>query len=82
MEISLEDFNALSAERSRRDVQIARLEMELQMNKRRHDEEMSALQGERDALWAENGELRRQIDSLQTAYEHVRVENHWMKQSA
>ena len=80
MEISLEDFNALSAERSRRDVQIAKLEMELQSNQRRHDEEVSALRSERNALWAENAALRQKADALQTAYENVRFENHWMKQ--
>ncbi len=80
MEISLEDFNALSAERSRRDVQIAKLEMELQSNQRRHDEEVSALRSERNALWAENAALRQRADALQTAYENVRFENHWMKQ--
>jgi len=80
MNISLEDFNALSAEQSRRDVKIATLEMELQAQAVKHEDEISELLRERDALWAENMRLREQNDMLRTDFENVRFENHWMKQ--
>ena len=80
MEISLEDFNVLSAERSRREVQIAKLEMELHSQRARHDADVSVLKGERDALWAENMALRERLTLLAADYENVRFENHWMKQ--
>ena len=80
MDISLEDFNALSAAQSRRDVEIATLKMELQTQADRHQNETADLLRERDALWAENARLREQNDLLQTSYENVRFENHWMRQ--
>ena len=80
MNISLEDFNALSAERSQREVKIATLEFKLQALEIKHKEEMATLLGERDALWAENSSLREQNDLLRTDYENLRFENHWMKQ--
>ncbi len=80
MEISFEEFNALSAEQSRRDVKIARLEMELQAQEERHAQELSQLKQERDALWAENQRLSQRLELLETDFENVRFENHWMKQ--
>lgn len=80
MNISIEDFNALSAEQSRREVKIATLEMELRAQAVRHQEETEALRRERDALWAENTSLREQNDLLRMDYENLRFENHWMKQ--
>lgn len=80
MNISLEDFNALSAEQSQREVRIAKLEMELQLQTAKHAEEVAVLRSERDALWGENNELREQVHKLEMDYENVRFENHWMKQ--
>lgn len=79
MQISLEDFNALAAEQSQRDVRIAQLEMELQQLRRRQAEELAALAAERDALWAEKERLQHQLELLQTDLENVRYENHWIK---
>lgn len=79
MEISLEDFNALSAEQSRREVQIARLGMELENERQSHARETSALVGERDALWEENNALRGRIADMERAYDNMRYENLWMK---
>ena len=69
MNISVEDFNALSAEQSRREVRIATLEMELQAQAAKNKEMM-----------AENLMLREQVDLLRSDYENVRFENHWMRQ--
>lgn len=80
MEITLEDFNSLTEERSRRDVKIAELSMEISSLKLRHETEMKAVEQERDALWAENNELKNRIHELEADYENVRFENHWMKQ--
>lgn len=80
MEISFEDFNALSAEQSRRDVRIATLEMELKIQDESHAQELVQLQHERDALWEENQHLKQRLDLLETDFENVRFENHWMKQ--
>lgn len=80
MNISIEDFNALSAEQSRREVRIATLEMELRAQAVKHQEETEALRRERDALWDENMSLREQNELLRADYENLRFENHWMKQ--
>ena len=80
MEITLEDFNALSAERSSRDVKIAQLEMTIETERAEHQCEIENYQNERDALWKENQELRKQMDMMQVDYENLRFENHWMKQ--
>lgn len=80
MNISLEDFNALSAEQSRREVRIATLKMELQAQAAKFKEMTADLLKERNALWAENVALREQNDMLRADYENVRFENHWMKQ--
>ena len=80
MEISLQDFNALSAEQSRREVRIAQLEMELQVQKEKYTQEITALSNERDELWRENSRLREQIVMLETDFENVRFENQWMRQ--
>ena len=80
MEISLQDFNALSAEQSQREVRIAKLEMELQTIQDKHAQEIAALHKERDELWSENNRLREQVVMLETDFENVRFENHWMRQ--
>ena len=80
MEISMDDFNVLSSEQSRRDVKIAMLKMELQMQESKHNQEMSLLIKERDALWAENSSLREELSLMRTDFENLRFENHWMKQ--
>ena len=80
MEITLEDFNALSAERSSRDVKIAQLEMELKTERIEHQREIESYRNEMDAFWKENQELRKQMDMMQEEYENLRFENHWMKQ--
>ena len=80
MDISLEDFNALSAEQSRREVQIARLGMEMERMQQNHKQETLLLMGERDALWAENNALKGRIADMEKAYENMRYENLWMKQ--
>ena len=80
MNISLEDFNALSAERSSRDVRISELERELQEMQRRHEDERVRLQADCDMLRAEKSHLEQQLQWLETDYENVRFENHWMKQ--
>ena len=80
MNISLEDFNALSAERSSRDVRIAQLEMEKTAERMQHQRELESFKAERDALWKENQELRKKIEWMQADYENLRFENHWMKQ--
>ena len=51
MDISLEDFNALSAERSSRDVRIAQLEMEKTAERMQHQRELESFKAERDAQW-------------------------------
>lgn len=80
MEITLEDFNSLTEERSRRDVEIARLRMELEMTRRLHREELQKLERERDGLWAENAALKDRIGKMECDFENMRFENHWMKQ--
>lgn len=80
MNISLEDFNALSAEQSRREVRIATLEMELQAQAARYEEMTADLLREREALCDELAKLRAQNELLRTDYENIRFENHWMKQ--
>lgn len=80
MNISLEDFNALSAERSSRDVKIAQLEMEMTAERLKHQREKEALVAERDAMWKENQELKKQIDMMQVDFDNLRYENLWMKQ--
>jgi hypothetical protein len=80
MNISLEDFNALSAERSRREVKIATLKMELQTQAAKYNDLTADLLKERDALLDEVLLLREQNNMLRADYENVRFENHWMKQ--
>lgn len=80
MNISLDDFNALSAERSSRDVKIARLEMELSTERLNYQREIEKFMAERDAMWKENQELRNQIDLMRNDFENLRYENLWMKQ--
>ena len=80
MNISMDDFNVLSSDLSRRDVQIAMLEMEIQLEKEKHNSEISLLTQERDALWEENQSLRDQLSLMRTDFENLRFENHWMKQ--
>ena len=76
----MDDFNVLSSDLSRRDVQIAMLEMEIQLEKEKHNSEISLLTQERDALWEENQSLRDQLSLMRTDFENLRFENHWMKQ--
>lgn len=80
MNISMEDFNVLSSDLSKRDVQIAMLEMEIQQQKEKHDSEISLLTRERDALWEENMSLKDELSLMRTDFENLRFENHWMKQ--
>ena len=80
MEISLQDFNALSAEQSRREVRIAQLEMELRAQQEKYTKDITALSNEREALLTENYKLREQIFMLEADFENVRFENQWMKQ--
>lgn len=76
----MDDFNVLSSDLSRRDVQIARLEMEIQLLKEKHNSEISVLTKERDALWEENQALKDELSLVRTDFENLRFENHWMKQ--
>lgn len=76
----MDDFNVLSSDLSRRDVQIAMLEMEIQLEKEKHNREISLLTKERDALWEENLSLRDELSLMKTDFENLRFENHWMKQ--
>ena len=80
MNLSLDDFNALSAEMSSRDVKIAQLEMKMTAERLEHQREKEALVAERDAMWKENQELRKQIDMMQVDFDNLRYENLWMKQ--
>jgi len=80
MNISIEDFNALSAERSSRDVKIAQLEMEMATERLNHQHEMENFMAEREALWQENQKLRKQVHMMRADYENLRYENLWMKQ--
>ena len=80
MNISLEDFNALSAERSSRDVKIAQLEMEKTSERMQYQRELDAYKAEREALWKENQELKTKLNMMQEDFENLRFENHWMKQ--
>ena len=80
MNISLEDFNALSAEQSRREVKIATLELELQTQAAKFKDATADLLKERDALLDEILSLRAQNDMLRADFENLRFENHWMKQ--
>ena len=76
----MDDFNVLSSDLSRRDVQIAMLEMEIQLEKEKHNREISLLTKERDALWEENLSLKDELSPMKTDFENLRFENHWMKQ--
>ena len=76
----MDDFNVLSSDLSRRDVQIAMLEMEIQLEKEKHNREISILTKERDALWEENLSLKDELSLMKTDFENLRFENHWMKQ--
>lgn len=80
MNISMEDFNALSSDLSRRDVQIAMLEMEIQLQKEKDNNDISLLTRERDALLDENLALKDELSLMRTDFENLRFENHWMKQ--
>ena len=80
MEISLEDFNALSAERSCRDVKIAQLEMTLETERAEHQHETEEQAQIINALQNENIRLKNQLDMMQDDFENLRFENHWMKQ--
>lgn len=80
MDISLEDFNALSAERSCRDVKIARLEMQLASEQINHECEVNNLMTEVEFLRNEAAELRKKLDLMMVDFENLRFENHWMKQ--
>lgn len=80
MDISLEDFNALSAERSSRDVKIARLEMQLASEQINHEREVNNLMTEVEFLRNEAAELRKKLDLMMADFENLRFENHWMKQ--
>ena len=80
MDISLEDFNALSAERSSRDVKIARLEMQLASEQINHEREVNNLMTEVEFLRNETAELRKKLDLMMADFENLRFENHWMKQ--
>ena len=80
MDISLEDFNALSAERSSRDVKIARLEMQLASEQTNHERELNNLMTEVEFLRNEAAELRKKLDLMMADFENLRFENHWMKQ--
>ena len=52
MNISMDDFNVLSSDLSRRDVQIAMLEMKIQLEKEKHNREISILTKDRgEAVW-------------------------------
>ena len=79
MEISVDDFNVLAAERSQREVRIAHLEMELVQVRREHEKEVAMLVAERDGLWDEKCSLERQLEQMKTNYENMRYENHWIK---
>ena len=76
----MEDFNALSSDLSRRDVQIAMLEMEIQLQKEKDNNDISLLTRERDALLDENLALKDELSLMRTDFENLRFENHWMKQ--
>lgn len=80
MDISLEDFNALSAERSSRDVKIARLEMQLASEQINHEREVNNLMTEVEFLRNEAAELRKMLNLMMADFENLRFENHWMKQ--
>lgn len=80
MDISLEDFNALSAERSSRDVKIARLEMQLASEQTNHERELNNLMTEVEFLRNEAAELRKKLDLMTADFENLRYENLWMKQ--
>ena len=80
MEISIEDFNALSNELSRRDVRIATLEMELKVQQGNYTRDIKQMRDECDALLEEKMRLERRVEMLVTDYENMRFENHWMKQ--
>ena len=80
MEISLEDFNSLSAERSRREVLIARLQMELESVKHQHAMEKQELQSRNDLLLAQLEQQQKRMEMMEADYENMRFENHWMKQ--
>jgi len=80
MEITLEDFNALSAERSSRDVKIAQLEMTLETERAEHQHETEEQAQIISALQNENIRLKNQLDMMQDDFENLRFENHWMKQ--
>lgn len=80
MDLTIDDFRVLSAETSARDVRIAQLEMELDQLRRTHEAEVALLQKERDGLWEESQRQASRIAQLETDFENVRFENHWMKQ--
>lgn len=80
MNITFEDLNRIAEEQSRRDVEIARLKMEMEAARIAHAREYEKLMAERDALWREHEELQRQNEMLVTDYENIRFQNHWMKQ--
>ena len=61
-------------------MKIAQLEMTIETERAEHQCEIENYQNERDALWKENQELRKQMDMMQVDYENLRFENHWMKQ--
>lgn len=80
MNISIDDFNVLSSDLSRRDVQIAMLQTEILQQKEIYTRDISLLTRERDALRDENRALRDELSLMRTDFENLRFENHWMKQ--
>ena len=80
MEISIEDFTKLSAEQSRREVQIAKLEMELHAQKVKYEGIITAMAEERETLLTDNIYLKEKLSQMEASYENVRFENRWMRQ--
>ncbi len=79
MELSLDDFNALSAERSRREVRIAQLEMELQRQRESRQREAAELGAKCEVLRGQVAELQRQNAELGQDFENMRFENRRIK---
>lgn len=80
MNITLEDFNRMADERSRRDVRIAQLESEFMTEQTRHRDAEAQLLRERDALLAETQRLQERVKLLEADFENMRFQNHWMRQ--
>ena len=76
--MTINDFSTMASELSQRDVRIVKMEMERDFITLR--EELSEKTRMAEALQEENRLLREKVSLLETDFENLRFQNHWMRQ--